>query len=68
MGNSPSILPRIARKVPPPHDVGRDRLHHRIEKMSACLKGWRRVATRHDRCPIPSLSACALAATVIHWQ
>ncbi len=31
------------------------------------LTDWRRVATRHDRCPKVFLSAIALAATVMFW-
>jgi transposase len=31
------------------------------------LKGWRRVATRYDRCPVVFFSAIALAAIVIFW-
>ncbi len=30
------------------------------------LKGWRRIATRYDRCPMVFLSAIALADTVIY--
>lgn len=66
MGISPCIPSRRGRKVPVPHDQIY-RLRHRIENMFARLKGWRRIATRYDRCPILFLSACALAATVIYW-
>lgn len=31
------------------------------------LKGWRRGATRYDRCPTAFFAAIALAATVIFW-
>ncbi len=31
------------------------------------LKGWRRIATRYDRCPKVFLSAIVLATTVIFW-
>ena len=40
---------------------------NRIEIMFGRLKGWRRVATRYDRCPETYLSAIALAATVMFW-
>ncbi len=33
--------------------------------MLSCLKDWRRVATRYDRCPKVFLSAIALVATVM---
>lgn len=68
MGILPGIPYRIGRKVAIPHDTGRYRLRHRIENMFARLKVWRRIATRHDRCAILFLSACALAATVIYWS
>ncbi len=31
------------------------------------LKGWRRVATRYDRCPTVFFSALTLAAIVLFW-
>jgi len=43
------------------------RYRSRIEIMFGCLKNWRRVATRCDRCPTIFFSAIALAATVIVW-
>ena len=42
-----------------------DKRRNRIEIMFGCLKDWRRVATRYDRCPNVFLSAIALAATVL---
>ncbi|MBD3765172.1 MAG: transposase, partial [Rhodobacterales bacterium] len=47
--------------------VSYDKRRNRIEIMFGRLKDWRRVATRHDRCPKVFLSAIALAATVIFW-
>lgn len=44
-----------------------DKRRNRIEIMFGCLKGWRRVATRYDRCPKVFLSAIALTATVLFW-
>ncbi len=67
MGITPWILSRRGRELPIPHDTDLCRLRHRIETMFARLEDWRRVATRHDRCPILFLSACALAATLIYW-
>ena len=67
IGISPCIPPRKARNVPIPHKADLCRQRHKIENMFARLKDWRRIATRYDRCPILSLSAFALAATVICW-
>ena len=39
----------------------------RIEIMFGRLKDWRRVPTPYDQCPTVSLSATALAATLIFW-
>ncbi len=62
---SPCIPLRIGRKVHIPLDTELYRQRHRIENMFARIKGWRRIATRYDQCPILFPSACALAATVI---
>ena len=64
---SACIPSRAGRRIAIPHDAKLCRQRHRIENMFACLKAWRRIATRYDRCPIPFLSACALAATVMFW-
>lgn len=66
-GIKPCIPSRKMRKVPVPHDAALYKLRHRIENCFARLKDWRRVATRYDRCPKVSLSACALAAIVMFW-
>jgi transposase len=66
MGISPCILSCAGRKVLIQYDADLYRLRHKIENMFACLKDWRRIATRYDRCPILFLSACALAATGIY--
>jgi transposase len=55
---------RKQRKTPVKHDKRRYKRRNRIEIMFGRLKDWRRVATRHDRCPEVFLSAIALAATV----
>jgi transposase len=67
LGISPCIPSRLNRTVQILHDAALYRLRHKIAKMFAHLKDWRRVATRYDRCPILFLSACALAAIVIYW-
>ncbi|SEU09531.1 transposase, partial [Paracoccus homiensis] len=58
---------RKQRKTPIKYDKRRYKRKNRIEIMFGRLKDWRRVATRHDRCPAVFLSAIALAATVIYW-
>ena len=63
----PCIPSRKNRKVLIEHDAELYRKRHKIENMFARLKDWRRIATRYDRCPIPFLSDCALAATVMFW-
>lgn len=35
--------------------------------MFGCLKDWRHIYTRYDRCPRTIMSAIALDATVIVW-
>lgn len=50
-GIKPCIPSRKGREVAIPHDEVRYRKRHRIENSFARLKDWRRVATRHDRCP-----------------
>ncbi len=53
--------------IPVPNDPLTPRSPVSATKQRPCsrLEDWRRSATRHDRCPIPFLSACALAATDI---
>ena len=66
-GIKPCIPGRISRGKPIKHDKRRYKRGNRIEIMFGRLKDWRRVATRHDRCPKVFLSAVALAATVMFW-
>jgi transposase len=66
-GITPCIPSRKGRKFAIPHDETRYRKRHKIENSFARLKDWRRIATRHDRCPKVFLSACVLAAVVIFW-
>ncbi len=49
------------------YDKRRYKRRNRIEVMFGCLKDWRRVATRYDRCPKAFLYAIMLAATVLFW-
>ena len=66
-GIQPCTLGRKSRLQPIRHDKHRHRRRSRIEAMFGRLKDWRRVATRYDRRPTISLSAVALAATLIFW-
>ena len=66
-GIKPCIPGRKSRLQPVKYDKRRYKRHNRIEIMFGRLKGWRRVATRYDRCPTVFFSAIALAATVIFW-
>jgi len=63
----PCIPPRRNRVEPVDWDPGLYMQRHRIENFFGRLKDWRRIATRHDRCPEVFLSACLLAATVMFW-
>lgn len=66
-GIKPFIPGRKSRGKPIKYDRRRYKRRNRIEIMFGKLKGWRRVATRYDRCPKVFLSAVALSATVIFW-
>jgi len=62
----PACIPgRKQRKTPVKYDKRRYKRRNRIEIMFGRLKDWRRVTTRHDRCPKVFLLAIVLAATVI---
>lgn len=63
----PCIPSRRNRKVAIPHDPTLCKARHKIETMFARLKGWRRIATRYDRCADIFMSACARAALAIFW-
>ncbi len=68
-GIKPCIPGRTSRAKPIKHDKRRSKRRNRIDIMFGRLKDWRRVATRHDRCPkvfLPAI-ALALAATVMFW-
>ena len=66
-GIKPCIPGRKSRLKPIKYDKRRCQSRSRLEIMFGRLKDWRRVATRHDRCPTVFFSAIALAATVIFW-
>ena len=62
----PCIPERAHRKVQIHYaDIYKQR--NRIERMFGRLKGWRRIATRYDRCAHTLMSAICIAATVIFW-
>ena len=67
MAIHPCIPSRRNRKTPIEHDTEPYEQRHKIENSFARIMGWRRLATRQDRCADPSLSACALAAIVMYW-
>ncbi|KAB2530562.1 transposase, partial [Salipiger aestuarii] len=66
-GIRPCIPGRKPRKTPVKYNKRRYKRRNRIEIVFGRLKGWRRGATRYDRCPKVFVSAIALAATVIYW-
>jgi transposase len=66
-GIEPRIPSRGSRLKPIKYNRRRYRRRSRTEIMFGRLKGWRRIATRYDRCATVFLSAIALAATVIFW-
>ncbi|MFC0512144.1 transposase, partial [Asaia spathodeae] len=55
------------RGKPVKYDKRKYKRRNRIGIMFGRLKGWRRVATRYDRCPTVLFSAICLAATVMFW-
>lgn len=66
-GITPCIPGRKSRSFPVKYDKRRYKFRNRTEIMFDRLTDWRRVATRHDRCPTGFFSALALAATVLFW-
>ncbi|MFC4168200.1 hypothetical protein [Teichococcus aestuarii] len=65
-GIEPRIPLRRGRKQRIAHDRMLYRQRHRIEIVFSKLKGWRRIATLHDRCAHTFLSATCLAA-ILFW-
>lgn len=66
-GIEPCIPSSRSRKIPYPYDKSLYRQRHKVEKLFAKLKDWRRIATRYDRCAHTFFSAVCIAATVIFW-
>lgn len=53
-GIKPCIPSSRSRKVPYAYDTALYRQRHKVDNLFAKLKGWRRIATRYDRCATPS--------------
>jgi transposase len=53
-----------SRKTPVAYNQTPYRQRHKVENLFAKLKGWRRIATRYDRCAHTFFSAISIAATV----
>lgn len=66
-GIEPCIPSSRSRKVPYAYDKSIYRERHKVENLFAKLKGWRRIATRYDRCAHTFFSAIYMAATIIFW-
>ena len=66
-GTASCIPRRKSRDKPIKYDKRRYKWPNRIEIMFGCLKDWRWIATRYDRCPKAFLPAIALAATILFW-
>jgi transposase len=64
---TPCIPGRKNRRKAIKYDKRRYKRRNRIEIMFGRLKDRRRIATRHDRCPIVFRAAIDLAAAVIFW-
>ena len=64
---TPCIPPTRSRKVPIAYDKALYRQRHKVENMFAKLKGWRRIATRYDRCAHIFFSAICIAASVAFY-
>lgn len=63
----PASPSRKDRKMPVSHDAILHRRRHRIENLFGRLEDWRGIPTRYDRCAHVSLSAIALALSIIFW-
>ncbi|GAD09100.1 transposase and inactivated derivatives [Gluconobacter frateurii NBRC 103465] len=66
-GIRPCIPGRKSCGKPIRYDKRKYKRRNRIEIMFGRLKGWRRVATRYERCPTIFFSAICLAATILFW-
>jgi transposase len=63
-GINARVPTRRGGRNPTEHDAALYRQRHRVENLLARLKGWRRIATRYDRCGELFLSAICTGATV----
>jgi transposase len=63
----PCIPGRKNCKEPIEYDFELYKQRNRVERMFGMLKGWRRIATRYDRCAHTFMSAICIAAIVIFW-
>lgn len=63
----PCIPGRSNRKQPIDYDKDLYKSRNLIERMFGRLKGWRRIATRYDRCAHTFMSAICIAAAVIFF-
>jgi transposase len=66
-GIAPCIPSSRSRKIPFAYHTALYRQRHKVENLFAKLKGWRRIATRYDRCAHTFFSAICIAAAVIFW-
>jgi len=66
-GISACIPSTACRKRPFAYDKTLYKQRHKIENAFGCLKDWRRIATRYDRCADIFLAAITLAVIVIFW-
>jgi transposase len=67
LGTEPCIPPTKSRKTPLDYDKTTYRQRHKIERLFAKIKDWRRIATRYDRCAHTFFSAVCIAATVAFY-
>jgi transposase len=66
-GIAPCIPSSRSRKIPFAYDTALYPQRHKVENLFAKLKGWRRIATRYDRCAHTFFWAICIAAAVIFW-
>ncbi|MFT4793828.1 MAG: transposase [Paracoccaceae bacterium] len=64
---SPCIAGRKNRKAPVTYEAETYQQRNLIGRMFGRLKGWRRIATRFERCAHTFMSAICIAATDIFW-
>ena len=67
-GIKPCIPGQKSHATPISHDKRRYKHRNRIEIMFGHLKGWRRVATRYDRCPKVFLLCPSIQDTLLSAQ